>query len=48
MVGGAFDIDRSAKTLINEFRQGKLGGISLESPKEKEGLWAEISNQDIV
>jgi ribosome biogenesis GTPase A len=46
--GGVFDIDRSAKTLINEFRQGKLGEISLESPEEKGGLWAEISNQDIV
>ena len=48
VAGGAFDIDRSAKTVINEFRQGKLGGISLERPDEKGGLWAEISNQDIV
>ena len=46
--GGVFDIDRSAKTLINEFRQGKLGKISLEKPEEKEGFWLEISNQDIV
>ncbi len=46
--GGVFDINRSAKTLINEFRQGKLGRISLEKPEEKEGFWLEIANQDIV
>lgn len=46
--GGTFDIERSVKTLISEFRQGKLGAISLERPEEKEGFWTEISNQDIV
>ena len=40
--GGALDTDRSAKTLINEFRQGILGGISLEKPEEKGGFLAEI------
>lgn len=48
MAGGTLDIDRSAKTLINEFRQGILGGISLEKPGEKGGFWDKISNQDIV
>jgi len=46
--GGNLNIERSAKTLVNEFRQGKLGAISLERPDEKEGFWSLISNQDIV
>lgn len=46
--GGTYDIERSVKTLLNEFRQGKLGPLSLEMPEEKEGFWAGISNQDIV
>lgn len=46
--GGTYDIERSVKTLISEFRQGKLGAISLERPEEKEGFWASLSNQDIV
>ncbi|NLZ52672.1 MAG: ribosome biogenesis GTPase YlqF [Thermoanaerobacteraceae bacterium] len=46
--GGLFDIERCVTTLISEFRQGKLGPISLEKPEEKEGFWTEISNQDIV
>lgn len=46
--GGVLDLERSAKTLITEFRQGILGKISLEKPEEKGGLWTEISNQDNV
>ncbi|HHY71555.1 MAG TPA: ribosome biogenesis GTPase YlqF [Thermoanaerobacterales bacterium] len=46
--GGNLNIDRSAKTLIHEFRQGVLGGVSLEKPEEKGGFWDKISNQDIV
>ncbi|MFY9218217.1 MAG: ribosome biogenesis GTPase YlqF [Tepidanaerobacteraceae bacterium] len=46
--GGILDIERSAKTIITEFRQGKIGAISLERPEEKEGFWIDISNQDIV
>lgn len=46
--GGTLDIERSAKTLVSEFRQGKVGAISLERPEEKEGFWYKISNHDIV
>jgi ribosome biogenesis GTPase A len=42
--GGKVDVDRSAYTLIREFRQGKLGKISLESPDE-EDLWEYILNK---
>ena len=40
--GGVLNLERSAETIINEFRQGRLGGISLEKPKDKGGFWAEI------
>jgi len=46
--GGTLDIERSAKTLVSEFRHGKVGAISLERPEEKEGFWYKISNHDIV
>lgn len=48
LAGGTPDVERSAKTLVSEFRQGKLGAISLEWPDEKEGFWSDISNHDIV
>lgn len=32
--GGEFDYERTAKTLIHEFRDGKIGRISLERPNE--------------
>ena len=31
--GGEIDTERAANTLIDEFRQGKLGRISLEAPQ---------------
>jgi len=40
--GGVPDIQRGAITLINEFRLGKLGKISLESPEDDEGIWQEM------
>lgn len=46
--GGILDLERCARTLIDEFRQGKLGEVSLEAPEEKGGFWAKISNQDTV
>lgn len=46
--GGTLDIERSANTLLSEFRQGKLGGISLEKPDDKAGFWQNISNQDNI
>ena len=45
---GEEDLERTARTLINEFRRGMLGGISLERPGEQEGFWQNISNQDNV
>ncbi len=32
--GGAVDVDRTARTLLDEFRSGKIGRISLERPEE--------------
>ena len=32
--GGEYDLDKSAKCLVDDFRHGKLGKISLESPDE--------------
>jgi len=46
--GGVPDVPRSAKTFILEYRQGKLGRISLENPDEQGGFWQHISNQDIT
>ena len=33
MAGGEFDLDKAAKCLIDDFRAGKLGAISLEMPQ---------------
>jgi len=40
--GGIPDTQRGANTLINEFRLGKLGKISLESPDDDEGIWQDM------
>ncbi|MBE7067690.1 MAG: ribosome biogenesis GTPase YlqF [Clostridiales bacterium] len=34
--GGEFDYERGAKALIDDFRKGRLGKITLENPKEYE------------
>ena len=34
MRGGVADTERGCKTLLEEFRNGKLGSISFEVPKE--------------
>lgn len=34
--GGVYDVDKAAKCLIDDFRAGKLGAISLELPEQKE------------
>lgn len=33
--GGEYDIERGASTILGEFRNGKLGQLSLESPAER-------------
>lgn len=30
--GGAYDMDKAAKCLVDDFRAGKLGTVSLETP----------------
>lgn len=40
--GGTPDIKRGAITLITEFRQGKLGRISLENPEDPEDIWEDL------
>lgn len=32
--GGAYDVDKAAKCLVDDFRAGRLGRISLEQPEE--------------
>ncbi len=36
--GGAYDVDKAAKCLIDDFRAGKLGAISLELPECSEDV----------
>ncbi len=35
MKGGAFDTERACKVVLDEFRGGKLGRVTLEKPKEE-------------
>jgi ribosome biogenesis GTPase A len=37
MKGGVYDTERACKVVLDEFRGGKLGRITLEAPKEDEG-----------
>ena len=37
--GGVIDVERTAVMVLDEFRNGKIGRISLESPEEAESLW---------
>lgn len=46
MAKGELDLKRSAKTILLEYRQGRLGRISLERPDEQGGFWQKISNQN--
>lgn len=48
MTGEILDLERAAHTLISEFRQGKLGRISLEKPCDKEGIWEVLAKQDNI
>jgi ribosome biogenesis GTPase A len=42
--GGAFDVDKAAITLLNDYRSGALGRISLETPASRANRPAGISN----
>jgi len=42
MKGGIFDTERACKVVLDEFRGGKLGRITLEAPKKEE----EINDQE--
>lgn len=33
--GGLYDVDKAAKCLVDDFRAGKLGAISLEVPEQE-------------
>ena len=33
--GGLYDVDKAAKCLVDDFRAGKLGTISLEVPEQE-------------
>lgn len=35
--GGIYDVDKAAKCLVDDFRAGKLGAVSLEVPEQTEG-----------
>ncbi len=41
--GGEVDFYKAATTLLNDYRQGKLGSISLESPRSRESLLKKLS-----
>ena len=36
--GGEFDYERGAKALVDDFRKGRIGSITLESPEEFENF----------
>ena len=40
--GGVFDTERAAKILLDEFRSGKIGRITLETPIKTENQPAEV------
>lgn len=42
--GGILDVERSAKTIFDEFRQGRLGKVSLENPNDT-FQWEMILNE---
>ena len=42
--GGIVDVERTAVLLIDEFRSGKLGRLSLETPRELEEQNAEAED----
>lgn len=42
--GGVFDTERAAKILLDEFRSGKIGRITLETPIKTENQQAEVSD----
>jgi len=42
--GGILDVERSAKTIFDEFRQGRLGKVSLENPNDTY-QWEMILNE---
>ena len=46
MKGGAYDTERACKVVLDEFRGGKLGRITLEKPKEERDARVEEKQPD--
>ena len=46
MKGGAYDTERACKVVLDEFRGGKLGRITLEAPKEERDMQLENEQLD--
>ena len=44
--GGGFDFDKAATTLLNDYRSGTLGRVSLETPDTRARRPAVVSNTD--
>ena len=36
--GGEYDYDRAVRAVVDDFRKGKLGRITLDNPADFEGL----------
>jgi ribosome biogenesis GTPase A len=45
MKGGVYDTERACKVVLDEFRGGKLGRITLEAPKEERD--AQLENEQL-
>ena len=43
--GGRVDMDRAARMLLNDFRAGHLGGVTLETPEMVEGELREVAKE---
>jgi ribosome biogenesis GTPase A len=41
--GGELDLEKSAMVLLTDYRNGKLGRISLETPETRAAMLAETS-----
>ncbi|CCU79298.1 50S ribosomal subunit maturation GTPase RbgA (B. subtilis YlqF) [Halanaerobium saccharolyticum subsp. saccharolyticum DSM 6643] len=46
MTGGKVDRNRAARVVVNDFRDGKLGRITLEKPSESAELKVEIDDEE--
>ena len=45
MRGGGYDFEKASSVLLQDYRDGKLGRISLETPQTREQMLAEAAER---